>query len=164
MELIQERIAVYPGTFDPVTLGHEALVKRALGLFDKIIIAIGHNSEKKTMFSLSQRMEWLDLVFKLDSRVEVAYYEGLTVDFCRSKGANFILRGLRSSFDFEFERNIAQANQVMEPSLETLFLLSNPGLSMVSSSIVRDIYRNGGEWKRFVPMGVELCNDSGTKS
>ncbi len=150
------RIAVYPGTFDPVTRGHEALVKRALPMFDEIWLAIGHNAKKQTMFSLEQRITWLEWVFKDEAKVKVDYFDGLTIQYCKKREATFILRGLRSSTDFEFERNIAQANQAMEPGIETVFLVSDPGLSAINSSIVRDIYRHGGDTRPFLPKGIVL--------
>jgi pantetheine-phosphate adenylyltransferase len=146
------RIAVYPGTFDPVTLGHEAIVKRALPLFDELIVAIGYNSQKIVgYFSLEQRILMLEKVFSGDTRVRIRSYEGLTTEFCKREGASFILRGLRSSTDFEYERYIAQANTTLEPGIETIFIISSPGLSAINSSIVRDIHRNGGDVRLFVP-------------
>lgn len=150
------RTAVYPGTFDPVTKGHEALVIRALPLFDKIIVAIGVNADKKTAFTLEQRMEWLNKVFAPYKKVEIKHFSGLTIEFCRKESAGFILRGLRSGTDFEFERNIAQANAALAPEVETVFMISEPGLSGISSSIVRDVYRNGGDATLFLPADIYL--------
>ncbi len=149
-----KRIAVYPGTFDPVTKGHEALVTKALPLFDEIIIAVGHNSNKQTYFSLEKRIEWLKQVFKPYPQIIVDTYDSLTVNYCKQKNARFILRGLRSSSDFEFERNIAQANNTLSPEIETVFLVSSPGLSAINSSIVRDIHRHGGDISQFIPSGI----------
>lgn len=151
---MSKRIAVYPGTFDPVTKGHEALVLKALPLFDEIIIAIGHNSNKTTYFTLDQRKGWLHTVFEKFPQVKIDTYDTLTVNYCKEKGAKFILRGLRTSTDFEFERNIAQANESISPEIETIFLLSSPGLSAVNSSIVRDIHRHGGDISQFIPSGI----------
>jgi pantetheine-phosphate adenylyltransferase len=151
------RIAVYPGTFDPVTRGHQAMVLRALPLFDKLVVAVGHNAKKKTDFSLEQRIKWLEEVFEPYPSVEVASFDNLTVQFCREIGAQFILRGLRSSTDFEFERNIAQANKAMEADIETVFIVSEPGLSAINSSIVRDIFRHGGDVRPFIPEGITLA-------
>ena len=148
------RIAVYPGTFDPITAGHEALVHKALPLFDEIIIAIGHNSKKQTYFSLDQRKAWLKTVFKDYPQIKIETYDSLTVNFCKEKRAKFILRGLRSTTDFEFEKSIAQANNALEPDIETVFLVSDPGLSAVSSSIVRDIHKHGGDISQFIPSGI----------
>lgn len=151
-----KRIAVYPGTFDPVTKGHEALVKRALPLFDEIIVAIGINSKKQSYFSLEKRTEWLQQVFKEFPQVKVDSFDGLTVDYCKSNQAQFILRGLRSSTDFEFERNIAQANTTLASDIETIFIVSSPGLSAINSSIVRDIHRHGGDISHFIPSGIVI--------
>lgn len=151
---MSKRIAVYPGTFDPVTKGHEALVLKALPLFDEIIIAIGHNSKKQTSFTLEQRKKWLEKTFEKYPQVKIDTYQTLTVNFCKEKGAKFILRGLRSSTDFEFERNIAQANSAISPEIETIFLVSSPGLSAINSSIVRDIHRHGGDISQFIPNGI----------
>ncbi len=150
-----ERIAVFPGSFDPLTRGHESIIRRALPLFDKIIVAIGENAEKKHLFSLEQRMEWLNLVFNQESGIEIRKYTGLTIDFCRRNGARYILRGLRTSVDFEFERSIGQMNKYLLPEVETVFLLSNPEFTSLSSSIVRDIIRNGGDASQFIP--DEIC-------
>jgi len=150
------RIAVYPGTFDPVTRGHQAMVLRALPLFDKVVVAIGHNAKKQTDFSLEQRKFWLKQVFEPHPNVEVEHFDNLTVQFCKEIGARFILRGLRSSTDFEFERNIAQANKAMESEIETIFIVSEPGLSAINSSIVRDIFRHNGNVAPFVPDGIQL--------
>ncbi|MCS6979190.1 MAG: pantetheine-phosphate adenylyltransferase [Flavobacteriales bacterium] len=147
-----QRIALYPGTFDPVTLGHEAIVKRALPLFDRIVVAIGYNAKKPdSYFSLEQRLDMLQRVFGALPQVEVRHYSGLTTDFCHQVGARFILRGLRSSADFSYERNIAQANNTLAPEIETVFIISSPGLSNINSSIVRDIHRNGGPISAFLP-------------
>lgn len=144
-------IAVFPGSFDPVTLGHESIVKRALPLFDEVIIAIGNNSTKESLFPLSQRIEWIEKVFASEPKVKCDTYEGLTIDFCKKVNAGYILRGLRTSADFEFERGIAQMNRKMASSIETVFMLTTPELSAISSSIVRDIIRNGGDASGFLP-------------
>ncbi len=149
-----EKIAVFPGSFDPVTLGHESIVLRSLDLFDKIIIAIGKNSGKHTYFSLETRLEFLRTTFASYPKVDVVSFEGLTVDFCRKVNARFILRGLRTSADFEFERGIAQMNKKMHPHIDTVFLLSTPDLTPVNSTIIRDIYRNGGDITQFVPKTI----------
>ncbi len=153
-----ERIAVFPGSFDPVTRGHEDVVRRALSLFDKIIVAVGENATKNTLFEKEQRLSWLRSVFADTENVEIKSYSGLTVDFCRRSGAGYILRGLRSVADFEFERGIGQMNKLMIPSVETVFLLCAPEYSALSSSIVRDIIRNGGDATPFVPAGVVIPN------
>jgi len=151
-----ERIAVFPGSFDPVTKGHESIILRSLGLFDKLIIALGENSQKKSYFTLEQRIAWLHELFGREKRIEISHYNGLTVDFCRDKGAKFILRGLRTSADFEFERGIGQMNKLMIPDIETVFLLCEPEHASLSSSIVRDIHRNGGDVSMFVPDTITI--------
>lgn len=150
------KTAVFPGSFDPFTIGHESVVRRALSVFDKIIIAIGYNVEKKGYFPLEKRLEWIGNVFRGEPAVEVAWFSGLTVDFCRERNASFILRGLRTAADFEFERAIAQVNKAMEPEIETFFLLTRPEHTPINSTIVKDIIRNGGDASRFVPEGVRI--------
>ncbi|MBI4649525.1 MAG: pantetheine-phosphate adenylyltransferase [Bacteroidia bacterium] len=151
-----ERIAVFPGSFDPFTIGHEAIVKRALPLFEKIIIAIGHNKEKKCYFPLDKRVKWIKKVFKDELRVEVAVFEGLTIDFCHKRGVKYILRGLRTSTDFEYERMIAQTNKFMAPDIESVFLLTTPELTAIHSTTIRDILKHGGDVSRFVPKEIDL--------
>lgn len=151
-----ERIAVFPGSFDPVTRGHQSLVVRAAPLFDKLYIAIGGNIEKTTFFSLEQRFEWLTKVFASNPLVEVRKYKGLTVDFCREVEAKYILRGLRTSADFEFERSIGQINKQLDTGIETVFFLTASEYTPLNSSIVRDILRHGGNPQRFVPDEVDL--------
>jgi pantetheine-phosphate adenylyltransferase len=151
-----EKIAVFPGSFDPITVGHESIVRRALALFDRVIIAIGQNSEKKSYFSIEQRIDWINKVFENDSRVIVESYTGLTVDFCRSHNARYILRGLRTAADFEFERAIAQVNKAMFSEIESVFLLTLPEHTPINSTIVREILKNGGDVSKFVPKVVNL--------
>lgn len=154
-----QRIAIFPGSFDPITKGHESVVKRALPLFDKIIIAIGVNAEKKdSFFSLEKRIEWIKETFKNETKVEVMEYSGLTVDFCKKMNASFILRGLRTSADFEFERAIAQTNRFLAKNIETIFLLTTPEHTPINSTIVREVYKNGGDASLFVPEGIILKN------
>jgi len=153
-----KRIGVFPGSFDPITLGHEDIVLRSLSLFDEVIIAIGTNSAKNYMFSLEQRMQMINDVFAHESRVKVETFTGLTADYCRSKNINYILRGLRTSSDFEFERAIGQMNKAMFSDLETVFYLSDPRLSAINSTIVRDILKNGGNAKQFLPQKLDLSN------
>ncbi|MCX6266283.1 MAG: pantetheine-phosphate adenylyltransferase [Bacteroidetes bacterium] len=149
-----QRIAVFPGSFDPITRGHESVVRRALPLFDQLIVAIGDNGEKKSFFPLDRRLRWLEHVFGNESKIKISTYRGLTIDFCHDKGAGFILRGLRTTADFEFERGIGQMNKLMSPDVETVFLLCAQEFASVSSSIVRDIIRNGGNVEQFVPEGM----------
>lgn len=148
--------ALFPGSFDPITTGHVDIIERALPLFEKIIIGIGNNADKKYMFPIEKRMQWIEKTFANEKRIEVMTYEGLTVSFCKKAGATFLLRGLRTAADFEFEKAIANMNRSMEPSIETVLILASPVLSSVSSSIVRDIIRNGGNVKQFVACGVAL--------
>lgn len=155
----KEKIAVFPGSFDPVTLGHCDIVNRALPLFDKIIVAIGQNSGKHYMFSLEERKSFLEKTFSHINKIEIDTYEGLTVDYCLSKKANFILRGLRNPADFEFEKAIAHTNRALTKThmeLETVFLLTSSGKSYISSSIVRDVIRNNGDYSILVPEAVKI--------
>ena len=151
-----KKIAVFPGSFDPVTIGHTDIINRGLKLFDEIIIAIGINSEKKYMFELKKREKWLEEIYKNNSKISVQTYSGLTVDFCKNSGADFILRGVRSVSDMEFERTIASMNKAMAPGVETVFLFSDPTVSAISSTIVRDIIRNGGDPSQFIPGGIKI--------
>ncbi|MFN3556409.1 MAG: pantetheine-phosphate adenylyltransferase [Bacteroidales bacterium] len=150
------RIAIFPGSFDPITRGHESIVRRALPLFDQIIIAIGVNAEKSGFFPVEKRKEWLEKVFADCPAVRVDTYSGLTVEYCKKNNVNFILRGLRTSADFEFERSIGQINKQMHPPIETVFLLTTPEHTALNSSIVRDIIRNNGDATPFVPDGIEF--------
>ena len=150
------KTAVFPGSFDPFTVGHESVVRRALPLFDTIIIAVGVNALKQSFFTPEKRMEMIRDVFAGEAKVEVDQYEGLTVDYCRSKGAKYLLRGLRTSADFEFERAIAQLNKSMYPEVESVFLLTLPEHTPINSSIVRDILRYGGDAKNFLPKKIDL--------
>ena len=150
------RIALFPGSFDPITIGHVDVITRSLDLFDKIIIGVGQNTSKNYMFPISDRVQWIKDSFTEFPQVEVLSYAGLTVDFCKKNHARFILRGLRTSADFEFERSIAQMNHYLERGIETVFILSSPQYSPVSSTIIRDIIRNGGNATPFVADGVKL--------
>jgi len=149
-----QRICLFPGTFDPVTLGHTDIINRALPLFDKIVVGIGINSSKSPMFSADQRMEWVNEIYKDEPKVESTVYEGLTVNFCESIGARFILRGIRYVSDFEYEKTIADANRTLDNKIETIFLTGEPKYTSVASTIVRDIIRNGGNASPFLPDAV----------
>jgi pantetheine-phosphate adenylyltransferase len=153
---MNKKIAIFPGSFDPFTIGHESVVTRALPLFDEIVIAIGTNTNKRAYFSMWQRMQMIRDVFPDDKRIKVESYEGLTVEFCRQKGAGYLLRGLRTSSDFEYERTIAQTNKLMYPELESVFLLTLPEHTPINSTIVRDIIRLGGDASLFIPKAVDL--------
>jgi pantetheine-phosphate adenylyltransferase len=156
-----KKIAVFPGSFDPFTIGHEAIIKRALSLFDEIIVAVGANASKKNFYSLETRKEMINKVFEDEPKVRVDHYEGLTVDFCKKNGAGYLLRGLRTSADFEFERAIGQVNKSMAPGIETVFLLTAPEHSYINSTIVRDIIKSGGNASNFVPAAINLKNYKG---
>jgi len=149
-----QRICLFPGTFDPVTLGHVDIINRALPLFDKIIVGIGINTAKAPMFSPEQRVAWIREIYRDEERVEAAFYEGLTVDFCKKIDAHFILRGIRYVSDFEYEKTIADANRALDKSIETVFLTGEPKYTSVASTIVRDIIRNGGNASAFLPEAV----------
>lgn len=148
------KIAVFPGSFDPVTLGHVNIIERAMPLFDKIIIAIGVNSQKSGYFTLEQRMNWLQEIYGSTGNVVIESYEGLTVDFCKRQESKYILRGLRGVSDYEYERVIAQTNKTMYPEVETVFILSAPEFSHISSTIVREVLRHKGDISKLVPMVV----------
>ena len=149
------RKAIFPGSFDPITLGHEDIIKRAIPLFDEIVIAIGINAEKKYMFTLEDRKKFIEETFQNEPSISVIFYEGLTIDICKKINANFILRGLRNPADFEFEKAIAHTNRRMS-KIETVFLLTAAKTSYISSSIVRDVIRNGGEYQLLVPEAVRV--------
>lgn len=148
--------AVFPGSFDPFTLGHHSVVTRALPLFDKVVIAIGKNTQKNGFFTIDERIEMIRGVYADQPKIEVTAYDGLTIDFCKSIGANFMLRGIRTVSDFEYECAISQMNQLMDPQVETVFLLTTSELTPVNSTIVRDILTYGGNVSQFVPEGMDI--------
>ena len=147
------RRALFPGSFDPLTLGHYDIIKRGVTLFDELVIAIGINADKKYMFSLEERVKFIEEAFKDEPKIKVTTYQGMTVDFCKKIEATFILRGLRNPADFEFEKAIAHTNRKLS-EIETVFLLTSSGKSYISSSIVRDVIRNGGDYTGLVPETV----------
>jgi pantetheine-phosphate adenylyltransferase len=151
-----KKIAIFPGSFDPITIGHVDVVTRALPLFDEIIIAIGINTQKKYLFSLEDRIRWIKKVFKNEPKILVESYNGLTINFCHQRGANYIVRGIRSSADFEYEKTIAHLNNAMVPEIETLLILSKAELSSISSTIVREIIIGHGDTSKFIPAEVDL--------
>lgn len=155
------KTAVFPGSFDPITSGHVDLVRRAVPLFDKIVVAVGVNSQKKYLFSLEQRLAWIEAVFADEPKVSVGQFEGLTAHFCQEIGANYLLRGLRNASDFDYEKTISQLNGIVGEGLETIFLISQPAYSHISSTIVREIIKGGGDATPFLPEGLEI---EGTRS
>ena len=150
------KIAIFPGSFSPFSIGHQAVVEKALPLFDKVIISIGINSEKDQYFSIEERIQWIESVYRNNAKIEIKRYEGLTVDFCKKESANFILRGLRDSHDFKFEKNIAQMNKELNPNIETIFIITPPEVSHISSSLIRDIIKNGGDVSKFIPKEINI--------
>lgn len=150
------KICVFPGSFDPITKGHVDLVRRALPLFDKIYVAIGINSQKKYLFSLEQRLAWCKAVFADDEKVAIGQFQGLTVNYCKEVGANYLLRGLRNASDFDYEKTISQLNTIIGDDLETVFLISQPQYSHISSTIVREIIKGNGDVTAFLPEEIEI--------
>jgi pantetheine-phosphate adenylyltransferase len=149
------RKAIFPGSFDPFTLGHYDILKRSLSLFDEIIVGVGKNNQKKTMFSEKQRLSFIENCFKDDKKIKVEAYQGLTIDFCKKVGASFIVRGIRNNGDFEFEKAIARTNRKLS-KIETIFLLTSAKTSFISSSIVRELILNNGDYKQLVPNSVDF--------
>ena len=156
LEYNMKRNAVFPGSFDPFTLGHFSVVEKALPLFDEITIAIGTNSTKTSAFSLDQRLQWIKDVYQNESRVKVKSFAGLTIDFCNENDCRFILRGLRNSIDFEYESNIGHMNYALDGNIETVFMLCNPAFAAINSSIVREIYKNGSDVSQFIPIKMNI--------
>jgi pantetheine-phosphate adenylyltransferase len=145
------KIALFPGSFDPVTKAHVDIVKRSVGLFDKVYIGIGANSNKQGLLSVAKREEMLRAVFGTEPKIHIVAYEGLTVDFCKSIDANYMIRGIRTVSDFEYEKAIAQMNHSLAPEIESIFIVSKPGYSSISSTIVREIMRHNGDVSQFIP-------------
>ena len=150
------KICVFPGSFDPITAGHEDIVRRALPLFDKVIIGIGVNSQKNSLFPLEQRMAWIKAVFADEPKVTVDTFENLTADFCKRVQAKWILRGLRNASDFDYEKTISQLNFIVGGGVETFFVISQPQFSHISSTIVREIIKGGGDASPFLPKKVVI--------
>jgi pantetheine-phosphate adenylyltransferase len=153
---MSKKIALFPGSFDPFTIGHESVINRALPLFDEIIIAIGENTKKQAYFSMENRVQMIREVFTNNSQIKVSSFTGLTVDFCKQCDAQYLLRGLRTAADFEYERAIAQINKAMFPELESVFLLTLPEHTPINSTIIRDVIRHGGDASQFLPATIEL--------
>ena len=149
------RKAIFPGSFDPLTLGHCEIIKKAIQVFDQVIVSVGNNSEKKYMFSIDQRLNFISSEFKNNPLVSVEKYDGLTAEFCKNKNIKHIVRGLRNPADFEFEKKIALFNNSLE-EIETIFFLTSPNNAFISSSMVREIIENGGNYKKFVPQSVSV--------
>jgi pantetheine-phosphate adenylyltransferase len=148
------KVALFPGTFDPFTLGHLDIVNRGLNMFDEVVVAIGTNMEKKHMFSLEQREQWIKEIFDIEPRVRVDSYEGLTAKYAEQIGAHFILRGLRTNRDFTYEKQIAYVNEDMSPTINSVFLMSHQTNATVSSTIVRDLIQFGGDYEKYLPTSV----------
>lgn len=151
-----EKIAIFPGSFDPFSIGHESIVRRAVSMFDKIYIMIGYNANKTSFFPIEKRLKWINQVFQDEPKVEVRIHEGLTVDFCKEVNAHYILRGIRTSSDFEYERAIAQVNKKMHPEIESVFLLTLPEHTPINATIIRDIVSHGGDASMFLPKGLDM--------
>jgi pantetheine-phosphate adenylyltransferase len=151
-----KKTAIFPGSFDPFTIGHESIVRRSLGLFDHVIVAVGVHSGKLPLMSIESRVAMINEVFSNEEMVSCEYFEGLTVEFCKKVGANYMLRGIRTAADFEYERAIAQINKRMLPDVESVFLLTNPEHTPVNSTIIRDIIRNKGNASQFLPAGIDI--------
>ncbi|HRN56834.1 MAG TPA: pantetheine-phosphate adenylyltransferase [Agriterribacter sp.] len=158
-----QRIALFPGTFDPITIGHLDIINRSLRLFDKLFIGIGRNVNKTAMFSEEQRLQWIKEIFKDEEKVDAIIYEGLTVDCCRKVNANFILRGIRYVSDFEYEKAIADMNRSLSPEIESIFLTCLPQYTSVASTLVRDVLRHGGDASQFLPEPVVRGLQKGVK-
>ena len=152
--------AIFPGSFDPITVGHQSVIERALPLFDEIVIAVGVNATKNSLYSIEQRIEWIEKCFINQPKISVKSFSELTVDFCKKENANYILRGLRTSADFEFERGIGQVNKILKPEIETIFMLTSTAHTPISSSIVRDVIRHNGDISKLVPAAIlnEIIN------
>lgn len=161
---MEKKIALFPGSFDPITKGHKSIVERALPMFDKIVVAVGSNTAKNSVFPLEKRIEWIEKTFAQYDNVEVVTFNSLTVDFCREIGAKYILRGLRNSTDFQYERNIARINQELDSEIETIFLMTKPDDAAISSSLVREILSFGRDVSQFIPKEITISiNDIAKK-
>ncbi len=153
-----KKIAVFPGSFDPFTVGHESVVRRSVHLFDQLIVAVGINTGKRALLSVESRVAMINDIFHDMEKVSADAFEGLTVDFCKKVNANYMVRGIRTAADFEYERAIAQVNKRMLPDVESIFLLTSPEHTPVNSTIIRDIIRNRGDASQFLPEGIDIKN------
>ena len=150
------KIGIFPGSFDPITKGHEHIILKAASMVDQLVVAIGTNSSKKYLFNLEKRVKWVEATFKNNEKITVNTYNGLTVEFAKSVNANYIFRGLRSSIDFEYEKPIAETNKLLSPNIESVFLIPDSSISMISSSIIREIIKNNGKVDQFLPKQVKI--------
>lgn len=150
------RVAIFPGSFDPITIGHVDIIKKALPLFDKIIISIGTNTQKKSLFSLDQREQWIRDVFSGEPKIAVDHFDGLTADYAKKIDSHYLLRGLRNGSDFDYEKTISQVNQTISKGLETIFFISSPEVAHISSTVVREIISGGGDASPFIPKEINL--------
>ena len=150
------KIAIFPGSFSPFSIGHKAIIEKALPLFDRIIIAVGTNSKKNQHFSIKKRIKWIKAVYFNNKKIQVKQYKGLTVDLCKKEKAGFIIRGLRNPNDFIFEKNIAQMNKKLNKDIETIFFITPSELSHISSSLIREIFKNKGDVQQFLPKEINL--------
>ena len=151
-----KRTAIFPGSFDPITRGHENVILRAAQLFDQVIVAVGNNSSKKCLFDVEKRVGFIEQTFVTNPKIEVDTFDGLTVEFCRKMNAKYILRGLRNALDFEYEKSISQLNKELDSEIETVFLITAPEFSAISSTIVREIIINNGDASAFIPAQIKL--------
>lgn len=151
-----KRTAVFPGSFDPITKGHEDIILRGASLFDEVVVALGTNTTKTYMFSIEQRLIWINEVFKSTKNIRVIAYEGLTVDFCKKENAQFILRGIRNTVDMEYENSIAQMNKVLAPEIETVLLFATPTCAAVNSTTIRELIKNKANVSAFLPQGLNV--------
>lgn len=153
---MMKKIALFPGSFDPFTVGHQAIVTRSLGLFDKVVVMIGHNIDKVGFIPVDSRLEWLKEIYKDEARVEVVSYSGLTVDCCAKYDATHIVRGIRNSIDMEYEKSVAEINRELAPNIETILLFTEPKYGYISSTVIRDLIKHGKDISKLVPENTPI--------